>query len=276
MLENFIYENHLGQRFIGLENKVYLNSNELRDYSWDYDLINNRISRFYRAPKGRKLPLVVCCATEEEAADVKNRLLDIAEIDVESMKPGKIYTGEYYTTGYITESKKKDYRIHGRFCSIDLVLTSSDPAWCMDKTYTFGGSQGAGQAGPSGTDYPFEYKYDYSVTTNSRQIVNDTVRGSKFRLKIYGEVTDPTVMINGHEYRVNGMVKAGESLVIDSQTKTITLITATGAKLNWFNNRGRLDYIFEPIPPGLSNVLYNGSFKFDLTVIEERSEPKWT
>ena len=46
MLENFVYENHLGQRFVGLENGVYLNENELRDYAWEYDVINNRISRF--------------------------------------------------------------------------------------------------------------------------------------------------------------------------------------------------------------------------------------
>lgn len=276
MLENFIYENHLGQRFVGLDNKVYLNSNELRDYSWDFDIINNRITRLYRTPTGRKLPLVVCCTTEAEAAEVKNRLLDLAESDVEALLPGKIYTGNYYTTGYITESKKKDYRIHGRFCSIDLVLTSSNPVWCSEKTYVFGGSNDAGQTDRSGFDFPYDYNHDYSVTANSRQIVCDSVRGSKFKLKIYGDAVDPSIMINGHEYTVNGMIKAGESLVIDSQNKTITLITASGAKLNWFNNRGRHDYIFEPIPPGMNDVIYNGSFDFDLTVIEERSEPKWT
>lgn len=276
MLENFIYENHLGQRFVGLDNKVYLNSNELRNYSWDFDIINNRITRLYRTPMGRKLPLVVCCTTEAEAAEVKNRLLDLTESDVEALLPGKIYTGNYYTTGYITESKKKDYRIHGRFCSIDLVLTSSNPVWCSEKKYVFGGSNDAGQADRSGFDFPYDYNHDYSVTANSRQIVCDSVRGSKFKLKIYGDAVDPSIMINGHEYTVNGMIKAGESLVIDSQNKTITLITASGAKLNWFNNRGRHDYIFEPIPPGMNNVIYNGSFDFDLTVIEERSEPKWT
>lgn len=276
MLENFIYENHLGQRFVGLENGVYLNSNELRDYSWKYDIINNRITRLYRDPKGRKLPLVVCRSTTAEAAEVKNRLLDLTEIDVEAVIPGKIYTGGYYTTGYITESKKKDYRLHGRFCSIDLVLTSSNPVWCSEKTYVFGGSKASEQTDLSGFDFPYDYKHDYSVTANSRQIVCDTVRGSKFKLKIYGEATDPTVIINGHAYTVHGMIKAGEYLVIDSQNKTITLTTASGTKLNWFNNRERDSYIFEPIPPGMNNVAYNGLFKFDLTVIEERSEPKWT
>lgn len=276
MLENFVYENHLGQRFVGLENKVYLNSNELRDYSWDYDIINNRISRLYRSPKGRKLPLIVCCKTKEEAAEVKNRLLDAAEVDVEALKPGKIYVGDYYTVGYITESKKSDYRIHGRFCYIDLVLTSSDPVWCSEQTHVFGGVQDSGHSDRSGFDFPHDYKHDYSVDASSRQIVCDTVRGSKFKLRIYGEATDPAVVINGHVYAVRGMIRDGESLLIDSQNKTIVLTTESGTKLNWFNNRGRDDYIFEPIPPGMNNVVYNGTFSFDLTIIEERSEPRWT
>lgn len=275
MLENFIYENHLGQRFIGLENGVYLNSNELRDYVWEYDVINNRISRFYRSVSDRKLPLVVCCSTKEQADTVKNRLLEITEADVEAMQPGTIYTGDYYTTGYITESKKSDYRTDGRTCKLDLVLTSQDPAWSRETVHVFGSKDEGEAASRSGFDFPFDYDYDYSVSTASRQVVNDTIKDSKFKLKIYGEATDPAVMINGHVYKVNGMIKAGESLLIDSLNKTITLTTASGTKVNWFNNRDRHNYIFEPIPPGLNNVIYNGAFKFDLTIIEERSEPRW-
>ena len=276
MLENFIYENHLGQRFVGLDNGVYLNENELRDYSWDYDVINNRISRFYRPVSSRKLPLVVCRPTKKEADEVRNRLLELAEADIMAMLPGKIYIGEYYTSGYITENKKSDYRTSGRFCTINLVLTSQDPSWSRETVHVFGSSDEGEAASRSGYDFPFDYDYDYSVSTTSRQVVCDTIKSSKFKLRIYGEATDPAVMINGHAYKVNGRVKAGESLLIDSMNKTITLNTATGSKINWFANRDRHDYIFEPIPPGVNNVIYNGSFKFDLVVIEERSEPRWT
>lgn len=276
MLENFVYENHLGQRFVGLENGVYLNSNDLRNYSWDYDVINNRISRFFRGVTNRKLPLIVCCSTTAEANEVRNRLLELAEADVDAMLPGKIFTGDYYTTGYITASKKTDYRTHGRFCKIDLTLTSPDPSWSRETVHVFGSSDEGASASRSGFDFPFDYDYDYSVSTTSRQVVCNTIKSSKFKLRIYGEATDPAVMINGHAYRVNGMVKAGETLLIDSLNKTITLTTASGSKINWFANRDRVDYIFEPIPPGVNNVLYNGSFKFDLIVIEERSEPRWT
>lgn len=137
MLENFIFENHLGQRFEGLPNGVYLNANELRDYSWSYDTINNRISRFYMGPKNRKLPLVVKCDSDEEAVAVKNRLHELAEPDIEAKIPGKIYAGEYYTCGYITASTKSNYLNSKQFCYIELTMTSDDPEWYRETTYAF-------------------------------------------------------------------------------------------------------------------------------------------
>lgn len=124
-------------RFVGLENRVYLNYSELRNYSWDYDTINNRISRFYRPIKNRKIPLIVCCNSDEEAIEIKNRLCDLAEMDVEAKLPGKIYIGEYYTAGFITASTKSKYLLSKRLCYIDLTLTSDDPAWYREETYIF-------------------------------------------------------------------------------------------------------------------------------------------
>lgn len=276
MRDTFIFENHLGRRFVGPDKGVYLNINELRNYSWSYDVINNRISRFYRAVTSRKLPLLVCCSTVDEAHQVRNELLEYAEADIEAMLPGKVYVGDYYTTGYITASKKSDYVLSGRFCRIELTLTSVNPAWSREKTHVFGGPADGAGSSRSGFDYPYDYAYDYSVTATSRQIVVDTVKGNNFKLRIYGPVMNPAVMINGHSYKVNGDIKAGESLLIDSLNKTITLTTALGTKANWFANRDRENYIFELIPPGLSTVMYNGAFKFDLIIVEERSEPRWT
>ena len=275
MREDFVFENHLGLRFVGADNGVFLNANELRDYSWSYDVINNRISRFFRGVTTRKIPLMVCCSSVAEANAARNRILDLAEADVIAMLPGKVFINGYYTTGYVTASKKTDYRMHGRYCLMELSLTSANPAWNREQLHVFGGDQGAAQQDRSGFDFPFDYKFDYSVTTTSRQIVCDTVKSSNFKLKIYGEATNPAVMVNGHVYEVTGMVRAGESLEINSLDKTVTLKTASGTTINWFNNRGRSNYVFEPIPPGVNNVMFNGSFKFDLTIIEERSEPKW-
>ena len=276
MLENFIFENHLGQRFVGLENGVYLNYNELRDYSWDYETINSRISRFFRPITSRKIPLVVCCNSDEEAVAVKNRLMELAEADIAAKLPGKIFVGEYFTTGYITASQKSNYLIAKRLCSIELTLTCDDPAWYREKTHVFLPNTGTKIGGGSGIDYPYDYPYDYGVSMIGKNIINDSVWSGAFRLYIYGEAVNPSIRIGDHVYTINGVVRAGETLLIDGLNKTITLTTATGGKINWFDKRGRENYIFEPIPAGQSPVSWLGTFGFDLTIIEKRSEPKWT
>ena len=275
MLDNFIIENHLGQRFVGLENGVYLNHSELRDYSWDYDTINNRISRFYRAIKDRAIPLVVYCNSDNEAVAVKNRLHELAEYDIEAKIPGKVFVGDYYTIGYITASTKSNYLIRKKYCKIDLTLTSDDPAWYREQPHSFAPGHGS-IANSSGTDYPYAYPFDYSVSQTGQTIVCDSIRSNAFKLRIYGEVENPSVSIGGHVYSINGTIAAGESLLIDSMTKRITLTREDGSKENWFDKRNRESYIFQEIPPGQHTVIWNDAFGFDLTIVEKRSEPRWT
>ena len=274
MRDRFIYENHLGQRFE--EDCVYLNHSDLRDFSWNYDTMNSRISRFYRSITDRKLPLVIVGKTDDEATAIKNRLFEIAEADVVAMIPGTIYSGEYYTQGYITASAKSKYMAHKRFCKIALTLTSEDPAWYREQTTPFFPTTENQLDSESGADYPYGYPYDYAISFKGRKVVCDSVGSSAFRLLIYGEATNPAVVINGHTYKVNGTIGKGETLLIDGVKKTITLTTVVGKKINWFDKRGREDYIFEPIASGQNTVSWSGSFGFDLTVVEKRSEPKWT
>lgn len=286
MLEKFIFENHLGLRFEGLENGVFLNYTELRNYSWDYETINNKISRFYMKTKKRKIPLVVKCNSDEEAIAVKNHLHELAEADIEAKIPGKIFVGDYYTNGYITASTKKNYLISKQLCNIELTLTSDDSSWYREQTHPFmpakvnsvqnGGNTDYDSIGlGGGAGYPYDYPYDYAISLSGRKIVCDSVGSNAFRLLIYGEAVNPSVVIGGHIYTVNGTVGKGETLLIDSLTKKITLTTANGNKVNWFDKRGRENYIFEPIPAGQNTVSWLGTFGFDLTIIEKRSEPKW-
>ena len=276
MLEKFIFENHLGQVFNGFKNGVYLNYNDLRDYSWEHETLNNRISRFYQSISTRKLPLVVKCQDVEKANEIKNRLCDMADADIYAKIPGKIYVGDYYIKGYITSSTKADYLIDKRYCKIELTLTVEDQQWLREQTHTFvAGSDGSIGSG-HGTDYPYDYKYDYALSLIGRKITCNSISGSEFKLIVYGPAVDPSVIIGGHTYAVKGSLLAGETLLIDSADKTITLTTATGGKVNWYSKRNRANYIFEPIPDGVNAVSWVGSFGFDLTVIEKRSEPRWT
>lgn len=273
MLDEFIFEDHFGRRFVGLDNGVYLNYSDLRDYTWSFDTINSRISRFYRSVTDRKIPLVIACNSPEEAISVKHRLLELAETDIEALLPGKIYIGEYYTRGYITSSTKSEYLIDKRVCKMDLILTSDDPMWYREKKHTF--LPGSAESIATGADYAYDYPYDYGTNYTGSTIHCDSMRGNAFRLTIYGSTLNPSITIGGHVYALNGSIGAGESVLIDSLTKTITLTKADGEKVNWFDNRDRESYIFQEIPPGQHTIIWDESFGFDLTVIEKRSEPKW-
>lgn len=268
----FIYENHLGQRFE--EDCVYLNHSDLRDYSWNYDTMNGRISRFYRSIKPRKIPLVIVGKTGDEATEIKNRLFEIAEVDIIAMIPGKIFSGEYYTQGYITDSAKSKYLLNRRFSKIDLTLTSEDPVWYREKLYRFMPTPSTDVG--EGFDYPFDYPYDYmSKSITTQNIECNSVGGNEFRLTVYGSVSNPSIKIGEHVYSISGTVGTDETLLVDSLTKKITLTSQIGQKLNWFNRRNRDSYIFEQIPSGYHTVTWDGSFGFDLVVIEKRSEPLW-
>lgn len=275
MHKEFVYENHLGQRFEGPANGVYLNESDLLNYAWNYRTINNRISGFYRGNRERKIPLVVHGMSADAATAAKNRLLEIAESDIYAVIPGKIIIGDYYTMGYIIDSVKSDYLRSDKHTKITLKLLSEDPAWFREKMYPF--TIGGGNvAVESGTDYPYDYPFDYAVSHAAKEIMCESIGGNAFRLKIYGAVSNPTIIIGGHTYAVNGTIAAGENLLIDSITKKITLTKADGSKVNWFDNRNRESYIFQEIPAGQHTVIWNESFGFDLTIIEKRSEPRWT
>lgn len=158
MLDNFVFENHLGIRFDGLENGVYLNHNDLRDYSWSCETVNSRSSRFFRSITKRKIPLIICCESDEEAVEVKNRLMELTEADIDAVIPGTVYVGEYYTHGYITASKKSDYLASKRFCKIELTLTSDDPSWYSEETFAFpvGGTESEPDNPPAEDNPDFE------------------------------------------------------------------------------------------------------------------------
>ena len=125
-------------------------------------------------------------------------------------------------------------------------------------------------------DYPYDYSYDFTNTVGTLEIINPHYVPSNFVLRIDGAVSNPVIFINGHKYAVNVNIKQNEYLTIDSLQKTITLTEATGGVQNCFKYRDRDSNVFEKIPNGAVNISPQNALQFVLTLIEERSEPKWT
>ena len=125
-------------------------------------------------------------------------------------------------------------------------------------------------------DFPYGYEYDFTADFDSDELLNTSFVPVDFRMVIHGAITNPSVFISGHEYSVNVMIDEGDYLTIDSQAKTIVLSKQDGTQVNCFNNRNRDSYIFEKIPSGKNGITSAGDLNIDITLLDERSEPRWT
>lgn len=271
--EVLTYRNHVGEELTLGENGSYLQQNDLYSYEWGYSTNNNKISLFSRGITKKTLPIVIYGAGRDAGIELKNRIMEVADKDILAQVPGRIFFGDYYLDCYIYADGISRYDPdHGLFYT-NISLVTDKPGWIKETEQTFNAeSGGSGQ----NLDFPFDFPYDFASPSASNELINYGFSDSDFRLVIYGEVTDPSITINGHEYEVTGYVGSNEYLEIDSRKKTVTLVEQDGTQVNWFRYRNKSSYIFEKIPSGSSQVLWNGDFVFAVTLYEERSEPKWT
>lgn len=276
MLDKMTYTNHLNEQIVLGENPYYANYSDLRDYSWDYTEANSKILSFNKGIREYTLPVTIMCKTEAEGYQRRNDMYEIMEKDVLAGKYGTLEIGQYKLQCYVKDSAKSDFLQNKKHMIVNLVFVTDRPYWVKEKEYVFQ-QKNEEQGGASEfLDFDIEYAYDYTNSIERLQLVNQNFVASNFRLAIYGEALNPRVSVNGHVYEVSGTVEAGQHLIIDSIAKTVTLHTKNGAVINKFNERNKDSYIFEKIPAGDLMLSRSDNFRFDLTLIEERGEPKWT
>lgn len=275
MLERITFENHLGEKIQFGTGGIFANYNELRDFKWDYTEKNNRIMSFKRSVIEKKLPVLIFCQSAEEGIQKKNHLMELMEKDILSLQSGRMIINEYYLKCYITASEKSDYLIHEGYLKAELTVTTDYPFWIKESTSAYG-KDGEGLPGKN-LDYPYDFAFDFqSGSKHQGTLQNNGFSESDFEITVYGPCENPGIIINSVLYRVNADISVGEYLKINSLTKKIYKKKYDGEIVNLFNMRERESYIFTKIQPGRSAVLWDADFSFDITVIEKRSEPKWT
>ena len=220
----------------------------------------------------KSLSLFIKCRTIKAGLELKNRLFEVCEKDVLTVKHGKIIIGEYYLKCYLTESKKNDCQLNNGFMRINAKISTDFPYWVKETTTTFG--YGIVSEG-SNLDFNNDFAYDYTSNMLDKELNNTGFVPANFRMLIYGPAENPAINIGGHTYAVNTSVARNEYLAIDSAAKTVILKHIDGTETNCYNFRCREPYLFKKIPAGVNLVSITGDFKFDITILEERSEPKW-
>lgn len=272
MFDDFVYETHGGARFVGSKNGVYIDSNDLRDYEWSPILVNKRISRFDRNTATKTLSLRIAGFSKDQATDVKNKLTTLFDLDISARQPGKVWLGDWFLQAYATKSSKENYNVTKRYAEFTCEFTCDNPVWQKEKNFSFLSNSG----GATAVAYPYQYPYRYGNSLIGSALNNQASNPCKFLMIVYGPCANPSVYIDGHEYNVNVTLLTGQRLTIDSRGKTILGTDVDGTKTNCFHLRNRDSYIFEPIPVGTIPLTRSDNFGVDLTLIEERSEPKWT
>lgn len=275
MLEQLRYRNHLGEEYNFGKEGVFVNMNELHNYEWSITKKNNRIAALDYSVQSRKLPVIIICENEEKGIQARNKLLEVAEKDVLSLQHGKVFIGDYYFRCYVTKSTKKEYLTSKRYMKAELTLTSDFPYWVRESEYVFR-KIGEVQDDSKDLDFAFDHPFDFFPGIGSKKINNTDFISTNFKMAIHGKVENPLIRIGGHIYQVNCTVEEGEVLTIDSISKKIILTAADGTEVNKFAFRNKDSYIFEKIKPGANTVLWTGLFRVDVTLLEERSEPRWT
>lgn len=247
----------------------------LHDYSHSYSTNGGKITQFTDEISSWTLDIVVAGSS----ADDRNNMIEAFEYDVLKMTPGKLWSGDYYLECYVTASSKDQWWFDEGYMHASITVTAEKPKWVHEFYKVYGKGRDTDE---TGIDYAHDWSFDYTNNLTVSWAVNTNIVEAPFRMRIYGP-TDAAVqvIIGVNVYAVDLTLAEGEVLAIDSRDKSITLKKSDGTVVNEFYKRvgtqrkGSGSYIFEPIPAGSNIVSWSNKYVFDLTIYDERSEPKW-
>lgn len=265
------YQNHRGRSIDLNAHGVVSNVSDMSTWELEVDDAHRRIGGLTPALQS----FTFSCATYSNAA--RSALYDVPAVDVDAMRPGRLYVGEWYLVCYITGASQSRGADKSGMAKYSITVTPALPFWRRDREKILTERHEGG----TGLDYEHDYDYDYGYAPTSNVVENRTHYPADLLIRIYGSCTDPVVKIGENDYSVNVDVKQGDRLEIDTSEKTVKIVKLDGTVENAFahiageyrENSG--SYIFQKMPSGTSNVTWSGMYNLDIVVIEHANEPRW-
>jgi hypothetical protein len=261
------YTNHYGEEIQFGENNLFINESDIHDYEWEYDVVNKKVVNFNNPTMKYTMEVF---ATGEERNNIANHLFEVINKDVLENEVGFITIGDYYLEGYFVAKANSKYS-SGKIIKMTLNYVATKQ-WIKKTKYSFMPDQTTTEGD---LDYPHDFPHDLKGTQINKQIINDGYMPCDFEIVFFGEQETPTITINGHDYQVFTHINANEYLVVNSLDKKIYKVLNDGTRENVFNRRNKESYIFEKIAVGKATVIRDTDSRLDITLIEQRSEPKW-
>ena len=285
---DFYYVNNRGEQ-INLSDYPYLfQSGDLLSWAYSYNtqsLSKRDITSDYKL-SAKEIPVkvaVLCYYTipyeqrKEEWEEAVDHLCEVISADVTDNKNGKIYTDTgYYMRCKIIGSEKSDWRMGLPIMFNSMKVLADRPVWIMEEKHAFQRITN-GTSEETHLDYEHDYNYDYTMPYGGDVIWHvDHYAPCEYEMVIYGPCVDPSVVINGHTYKVYATLDDNDYLIINSRENSVVHYLSNGTQRDLYDYRAKIgDSLFEPITPGNIRVVWSGEFGFDLTLFCERSEPRW-
>lgn len=253
---------------------VYPVPHEAFDWEATATELNGELAFVTREPRDLEVPVTV--AQVADPRPIMDELYETCASDLAADTTGRLYVGDWWMPAVLVSSAKSLWWRGRAPVTYELTFHSPRPWWVRERTYQFFPVAEVGSA----LDYPHDYPFDYGGIGQADFVTSGSPYASDFVLRVYGPATNPYVMVGGNRYEVDVTVPDGGLLVVDSAAATVTLSDAQGVSANSFGDTpdsgaGSGSYIFEPIRPGDQQVSWDGTFGFDLIVMERRDERKW-
>lgn len=265
-------------RVYNLKTKGLIRTRAANYHKWNWGVDGTalqfgvRVADFTRDAATYNSTLVFDGPLSERKTLVENLHEDF-ELDVRKKTPGRITWGDYYIDCYITISSTYP-DANNVWTDNEITIYCPHPFWIKEETRVF-----YPQEAPEDErflDYTFDYEYDYYFGSPGVATWNtDFPFESEFIMTVFGPVSNPRVLVNGYPYQFNDTLEEMEYVVIDSRSNTIMKHLANGQAVSIFDLRNKEQSIFEPMPAGTMTVNWTGLFGFNITLFEERSEPRW-
>lgn len=271
------YVNSKGEKLNLVEWPYRIQTGNLLDYEKSYTCsetsCGSEITQFFNSVINKKITLTVSAKKRAAYYDALDNFHNIVNYDIVNMNPGRLYFNGQYLRCYIFGSKKTEWEYDCNYLDNEISIVAGESYWIAElkKSFIPGNDEMV-----NALDYPRDYPHDYAPSTSTGSIINGNYMPADFRLTIFGPVVNPSVTIGNNVYKVYTELTVGEYLVIDSQERVVVQYDNAGNGTVKFNSREKAHEIYAQIPIGSHSVEWDGSFGFDLTLYQKRSEPRWS
>ncbi len=270
---NIYYQNSVGKKVDLLGPQYYIGTSFFPGHEWTFDTTEDSsgyggiISNIKMGVQEGSVEIKVC-----GAGKILNELFDTFDTDVLSNTPGRLYIGNQYYICLFTGTTPSVWNYGLNVSVFEFSIASPNPFWTTETMQEFHVS--SARVGNT-KRYPYRYPCKYIGGNGIGYLINNSHADSNFIFRIFGPVSSPQIVIGGYAYCIYENLEDGEYLKADSRKGTIVKVARSGAETNAFGKKQNRTKFFKKIPTGSLPVEWSGNFSFDITLFDERSEPRW-